>query len=248
MKLAQVHLQQAYLLHSRPYRDSSLLVNLLSEEFGHISAVVYVGKGKSSAKKGQLQPFARLTVELKGKHTLKTLSRIEFAQKSLTLQGHHLYSGFYLNELMVRLLPENIPCESLFTLYHQTLNKLSQADAIEPLLRRFEMTLLQELGLSLDFSVLSVPRTEPTVAEEIQFAKAMVDKWHYIPEEGFIPAQIGIQYPLYDGEHLRQIGCDNFHAKDILLTCKLLMRQVLQMYLGNKPLHSRKLFNRKISL
>ena len=106
MKTREIQLHRAYLLHSRPFRDSSLLVNLLSEEHGHVSAIVYVGNSKKSNKKGLLQPFACLQIELKGQGDLKTLSRLEHAEKSINLTSHHLYSGFYLNELMVRLLPE----------------------------------------------------------------------------------------------------------------------------------------------
>ncbi len=238
------------MLHSRPYRDSSVLVDLLSEEHGHVSAIAYVGKGKKSNKKGLLQPFSCLDVELKGQHDLKTLSQVQQAQKSLPLSGHHLFSGFYMNELMVRLLPENIPCEMLFYLYQTSIQALNEQQEIEPILRRFEMRLLEELGLSLDFSVLEHdPSCLANMIEDVEHGDyehpniaTINGKWQFIPQYGFVAAQIGVNYPHYDQDDLQKIANDDLTDKKALLTFKRLMRQVLQVYLGNKPLHSRKLF------
>ncbi|TRX54526.1 DNA repair protein RecO [Thalassomonas sp. M1454] len=263
-RIKEVVLHQAYLLHSRPYRDSSLLVDLLSEEHGHVSAVVYVGKSKKSNKKGLLQPFSSLQVELKGQNDLKTLSQIEPMQKSLQLSSKYLYSGFYLNELMVRLLPENIPCPQLFQLYQTSIQALAQQQSIEPVLRRFELSLLEELGMSLDFSTLEQDadssEADQTLADDGQYLLANPQDsntfrinepkpvyWHFIPEQGFIRADGTLNFPSYKQLHLQQIGHGNFSDANVLLTCKQLMRQVLQLYLGNKPLNSRKLFFNRLA-
>ena len=262
----EVELHRAYLLHSRPYRDSSLLVDLLSEEHGHVSAVVYVGKSKKSNKKGLLQPFSSLQIELKGQSDLKTLSQIEPAQKSLQLSSKFLYSGFYLNELMVRLLPENIPCPDLFQLYQTSIYALSLQQSIEPVLRRFELSLLEELGMSIDFSSIdespleSDDETSPPDFDDGQYFMANQQDsntfrinepkpvyWHFIPEQGFIRADGTVNFPSYKQLHLQQIGHGNFSDANVLLTCKQLMRQVLQLYLGNKPLNSRKLFFNRLA-
>ena len=244
---SELNLQKAYLLHSRPYRDNRLLVNLLTEENGHVSAVVYVGKGgskgKSANKKGLLQPFAKLDVELKGNGALKNLSKVENAEKSLPLESDYLFSGFYLNELMVRLLPENIELESLFEFYQTSINQLANKDQIEPILRQFELTLLTELGLSLDFSILDLQQNQNPNNYDIR--EPHFDCHYYLPEQGFVLANFAGKTPAYNTEHLRMIGDGNFHQADVLLTFKRLMRQVLQGYLGNKPLNSRKLFSNK---
>lgn len=234
-----INLQQAYLLHSRPYRDNSMLVNLLTEQNGHVSAVVYIGKGKKSNKKGLLQPFANLQVEIKGNNDLKSLSRIEHAEKSMQLSGNYLFSAFYLNELMVRLLPENIPLENLFSLYQESLTQLLAQNSLEPLLRRFEMNLLFELGLSLDFSELA---TKPLDVNE-----PYCEDVYFIQEQGFVNADYQCNLPSYKREHLITIGDGILEQADVLLTCKRLMRQVLKSYLGNKPLNSRKLFINKLA-
>ena len=224
-----VELQQAFVLHSRPFRDQSILVNLLTENNGHVSAVVYVGSSKKSNKKGLLQPFSCLNVDIQGRNDLKNLSYVELAQKSISLAGNHLFSGFYINELMVRLLPENIALEQLFSLYKQSLSELENKSDIEPILRKFEMCLLQELGLSLDFS-------------EINEATATESLYCYLPEQGFVLAEFANNSPTYNGQHLIDIGYGKLLNRDVLLTSKRLMRQVLKSYLGNAPLHSRKLF------
>ena len=224
-----VELQQAFVLHSRPFRDQSILVNLLTENNGHVSAVVYVGSSKKSNKKGLLQPFSCLNVDIQGRNDLKNLSYVELAQKSISLAGNHLFSGFYINELMVRLLPENIALEQLFSLYKQSLSELENKLDIEPILRKFEMCLLQELGLSLDFSEIN----EATATESLNC---------YLPEQGFVLAEFANNSPTYNGQHLIDIGYGKLLNRDVLLTSKRLMRQVLKSYLGNAPLHSRKLF------
>lgn len=256
-KTRQIELHRAYLLHSRPYRDSSVLLDFISEVYGHVSAIAYVGKGKKSNKKGLLQPFSCLEIELKGQSSLKTLSQVQQAEKSLPLKGHYLFSGFYINELLVRLLPENIPCELLFHLYQLSIRQLNQQENIEPILRRFEMSLLEELGVSLDFSVLdnenledeeqAIHSTDLSINEmdaytNLYKANKASSKWQFIPEFGFVKAQIGVNYPQYDFTDLKKIAANELVEPHVLYTFKRLMRQVMQRYLGNKPLHSRKLF------
>ncbi|TKB46176.1 DNA repair protein RecO [Thalassotalea mangrovi] len=226
-------LQTVYLLHSRPYRENSLLLNLLSAELGHISAVAYAGSSRKNSKKAQLQPFSVLEVQLKVSGSMYTLSQIESATLPLPLSRQFLYSGFYLNELCVRLLPQNISCDPLFEQYHQALQQLNNQQSIEPILRKFEFSLLEELGLGIDFSVLE---TEPGVAErDSQY-------WYYLPEQGLIPADYQLQADKFCYQHLIAIRDGKLQQSDVLLTCKALMRQVFKPLLGNRPLQSRKLF------
>lgn len=251
--IREIQLQRAYLLHSRPYRDQSLLVNLLTEQLGHVSAVVYIGKSKKSNKKGLLQPFASLLIELKGQGDLKTLSRLEHADKSLQLSGNFLFSGFYLNELMVRLLPENIGLDSLFSLYEQSLDNLLNQHKLESTLRQFEFRLLQEIGFSLDFSNIEeskgqyqITPNDANAFDQID-ANSSVDEYYYIAGKGFVEANYPLNSPRYLRQHLIAIGDGNLQQADVLFTCKRLMRQVLKSYLGSKPLNSRKLFSNRFA-
>ncbi|TLU59913.1 DNA repair protein RecO [Thalassotalea litorea] len=229
----ELALQTVYLLHSRPYRENSLLLNLLSKDLGHISAVAYAGSSRKNSKRAQLQPFSTLQVQLKGKGSLLTLTQIEKAQLPLPLSRQFLYSGFYLNELCVRLLPQNISCETLFAHYHHALTQLEQQISIEPILRSFEFALLEELGLGIDFSVLD---------EDSQVQESSPDYWYYLPEQGLVSADYERSINKFDRRHLLAIRDGNLQDPDVLLTCKSLMRQVFKPLLGSRPLQSRKLF------
>ncbi|MEW6991415.1 DNA repair protein RecO [Colwelliaceae bacterium 6441] len=223
--------QNAYLLHSRPFRDNQIIAEFITEFNGKISALVYVSSSAlKSKKKALLQPFTPLTIVLKGQNNLKILNRIEVNGKSFLLMSEHLYSGFYLNELQNRLLAEHIPYERLYILYQQSLIELSQQRPIEPILRQFENTLLEELGLTIDYSIV-YEQNEP--------------QFYYIPEQGFIAATSDISQPLYPKEHLLAINDENFCQAEVALTYKRLMRQIINHLLGGKPLNSRQLFKKR---
>jgi DNA repair protein RecO (recombination protein O) len=243
--------QYAFVLHTRPYRDNQLMVDLLTEHDGKVSALVYVGQSKRSIKKGLLQPFLPLKVILKGNSHLKNIHAIDSCGKSYRLIKNSLFSAFYVNELLIRLLTEHIPCHALYIQYQKTVSALAnEQEAIAPQLRVFEAALLAELGVSFDFS--------PVVEYQ-------VSRFRYIVEEGFVPvfdtnsAVDTLQTKTYnnisfDAEHLRAIAnnqLDDLSTSRSKLTVeeehtfKLLMRQVINNLLGNKPLNSRKLFMSK---
>lgn len=219
--------QAAFVLHTRPYREHQVIIDLLTERDGKVSAITYLGKSGKSNKKGLLQPFLPLTVLLKGKAQLKNLSRVESLRKSYALNGNYLFSGFYLNELIVRLLGDDIECENLFSLYQNSLLALAEQQPIEIVLRRFEQQLLEELGLCLDFS----PVYETNYAQ-----------YYYVEEEGFVPAFKPYTSAYYAQDALKAIHENRLDNPHILKSYKILMRQVLGLLLGSKPLNSRKLF------
>ncbi len=229
--------QQAFLLHCRPYQDHNYLVDLLTEHDGKVTAVAYIGRSAKTNKKAFLQPFRPLTVFLKGRSTLKNLSLVESAGKSLALDGHYLYSGFYLNELLMRLLSEHIPCPVLFQRYRDSLQALVQAQPLEFTLRQFELALLDELGISFDFS--------PLYQTSHHYC-------YFTTEQGFClvssPQQVPNNHPCFLVEQLIAIAQQRLDCPKVMLTYKLLMRQVINHLLGNKPLNSRKFFKREMKL
>ncbi|MDN3652120.1 DNA repair protein RecO [Thalassotalea ponticola] len=255
MGFRQGKLQHAYLLHSRPYRDNSRLLNVFTRDEGHISVIAYSSSKGKNNKAGFLQPFAPLELELKGDGPLKILGQVEYAQKSLALKQQQLYSAFYINELLVRLLPENINADSLFATYAQTLHALNEGHPIEPTLRYFEIALLEELGQGLDFAVvdeLALQHTQSTIPDNAEDEFALKEPsamyfnqgeyyYHYRSEQGFILAE-NYREARYPGSHLQCIGELELTDANVLKTCKQLMRQLLNLQLGGKPLHSRRLF------
>ena len=222
--------QLAFVLHSRPYREKQVLVDLLTENDGKVAALSYVGHSTKSSRKALLQPFLPVNVTLKGQYGLKNLARVEPAGKSILLKQNALFSAFYLNELLVKLLPENISCIELFQQYHSSLTDLLAANKLEITLRQFEVTLLAELGVSFDFSLVF----EHTASG-----------FYYLPEDGFIPAYTVLKQACYDRTHLQAIAQQDFSNTATLVTFKALMRQVINHLLGGVPLHSRKLFSKK---
>tara|TARA_B110000467_G_C18304878_1_gene473958 strand:- start:883 stop:1581 length:699 start_codon:yes stop_codon:yes gene_type:complete len=228
--------QNAFVLHSRPYRENQLLVDLLTERDGKVSALVFVGQSKRSIKKSMLQPFFPVEVTLKDNRKIKVITEIESRGKSLPLVKFSLYSAFYVNELIIRLLTEDISCLPLFEQYQLTITALSQGQDIAPQLRNFELALLDELGLSFDFN----PIFEHTAK---QFC--------YQAEQGFTPIS-GLENSqnYFNSIHLKAIAQHIDNGVDLTLkeaenTFKLLMRQIINQLLGNKPLNSRKLFINK---
>ncbi len=234
--------ERAFVLHTRSFQENQLLVELLTENSGKVSALVYVGQSKRSIKKGMLQPFLPLRLTFKGQDTgLKRITSVEASTKSYALSKNSLYSAFYINELLVRLLNNEIMCESLFADYQSTLSSLSQDLPIAPQLRRFELSLLDELGLSFDFS--------PVFDENSDSGAG----FYYLAEQGFMPAYKfavnNITTPYFNTQHLQAIAKHVHHDKLLLntqaeQTFKLLMRDVINHLLDGKPLNSRKLFKK----
>ena len=235
--------QRAFVLHTRPFQENQQLVELLTQEQGKISALVYVGQSKRSIKKGMIQPFLPIKIMLKENNaSLKRITQIDALASAYLLTKDHLYSGFYVNELLMRLLNSDIVCESLFNQYQTTLSALAKQASIAPQLRQFELSLLEELGLSFDFSPIYNENSNKVAG------------FYYIAEQGFVPAYHyainTIKTPWFNSQHLYLIA-ESISNNTILIekeaeqTFKLLMRSVFNHLLDGKPLNSRKLFKSK---
>src|SRR3989344_2269062 len=139
----RVLLEPAFVLHTRPYRNTSLLVELFTERHGLVSVVARSARGPTSRYKGGLQPFSPLLVDWIGRSELKTLGNVEFSSCPSRLGGDALLCAFYLNELLLRLLHHEDAHPVLYATYQETLSILPQADKREVQLRYFELTLLE---------------------------------------------------------------------------------------------------------
>lgn len=230
--------QQAFVLHSRPYRENQLLVDLLTEDNGKVAGLIYVGQSKRSIKKGLLQPFLPLYVTLKDLGALKKIATVEAKAKSYPLNKNYLYSGFYLNELLIRLLNDGVPCASLFLQYQNSLTLLAQEHSIAPTLREFELGLLDELGLSFDFEPIYM---DEAFCFSYQAEQGFVPIYQKLSESGVVTKGYFLtQHLQVIAEHIGKQNLSNLPSVDY--TFKRLMRTVLNQLLGHKPLNSRKLF------
>jgi len=227
---ARVVLQPAFVLHSRPYRDTSLLVELLTVEHGRLTVIARGVRSQRSRSHGLLAPFSPLLVSFSGKTDLQALQQVEANGLSYNLGGNVLLSGFYLNELLMRLLQRHEPHPNIYQAYQHTLTVLAGTTQLEPALRLFEKYLLVDLGygLQLDRTI----DNEPVLPSE---------KYVFEFGVGLKKAKSNDIYN-FPGQSLLALHVGTLITPDEIRDAKRLLRSVLAVLLGNKPLKSRELF------
>jgi len=221
--------EPAYVLHSRPYRETSAIVDLLTRRFGRISAVA---RGIRGARRGAgpPRPFGCLSVACSGRTQLLTLNAFDpLTHRWLT--GEALYAGLYLNELLLRLLRDDDAHPVLFDGYERTLDALT-VDA-EPALRRFERLLLKECGYEITFDYDA--DTGAAIDAE--------SNYRFVPDVGFQAVDEAVdQRHVFAGATLYAIDRDDYVAEDVRRAAKQIMRRALAPHLGDRPIGSRALY------
>ncbi|MCP9338288.1 DNA repair protein RecO [Stutzerimonas xanthomarina] len=218
--------QTAFVLHSRPYRESSALVDFFTPE-GRLRAVLRGARGKAGTL---ARPFVPLEVEFRGRGELKNVGRLDSAGQAYWLDGNALFSGMYLNELLIRLLPAEDAHPVMFDHYAASLPALAAKRPLEPILRSFEWRLLTELGygFALDTDIAGQPI-------------AGAGLYRLLPDTGLEP--VGQFQPgLFNGAELLAMAEADWNVPGALAAAKRLMRQALAPHLGGRPLVSRELF------
>lgn len=223
--------QRCFVLNRRPYSESSLILDVFSEEYGRLTLMAKGARGKRSQLKGALQPFTPLLLKWSGNSTMKTLRQAESISLGLPLSGISLYSAMYVNELVGRVLASDVPSPALFHDYLFALTELAQSDNPEPALRRFELALLSSLGYGVDF--LHCAGTGEPITPTMTY--------RYREQKGFI-ASVRRDNLTFYGDELIAISERRFTTKNQLQAAKRFTRIALKPYLGGKPLKSRELF------
>lgn len=229
----KIDFQHAYVLHARPYQESSLLLELLTPDYGRIGAIAKGAQRPKSKFRGLLQPFTPLVISCTGKGELLTLTEVDAESISHVLPASRLIIGFYVNELLLRLLKRWDPHEALFWHYKETLSQLGHVHCEQKTLRLFEKNLLKELGYGLPLTcVLGENRTIQAEAE-----------YFFDPLQGPLLAETqGIKsYRLIKGSSLLSLAQEKLDNPRALLDAKRIMREALSIHLGSKPLESRRL-------
>lgn len=216
----------AFVLHSRPYKESSALVDFLTPQ-GRLRAVLRGARGKAGSL---ARPFVPLDVEFRGRNELKTVARLEGAGTPLWLSGETLFSALYLNELLIRLLPVEDAHPALFDFYALTLAALASGRPLQPLLRAFEWRLLDELGYG--FALDRDRQGQPVEVGKL---------YRLLPDAG-LEAVTQLQPGVFQGAELLAMAEADWQAPGALAAAKRLMRQALAPHLGGRPLVSRELF------
>ena len=228
--------QRGFVLHRRAYSETSLLVDVFTEDTGRLSLLAKGARARRSAWKSVLQPFTPLLLRWSGKSGLKILTKAEPAAITLPLQQTALYSGFYVNELICRVLEQETAQPQLFQDYLRCLTELAGTPlAVEPVLRRFEFQLLQSLGYGVDF--LHCAGSGQPIDENMTY--------RYREEQGFMASLIKDNLTFY-GRDLLAFEQRRLADTTVLQAAKRFTRLALKPYLGSKPLKSRELFSQHI--
>lgn len=228
----RITLEPAFILHSRPYSNTSLIVDLLTQNHGRQSALARSARGVKSRYKGQLQSFTPMLVSFSGRKELKSLGQVELNGMPFHLQGNALMCGFYLNELIVRLLEREDPYPSVFEDYQHALLALTQSKNLSVILRCFEKRFLQALGYGIPLYYEA--QTHALIQSDLQY--------QYIPMRGFLRCEVAAEgVLLMRGDSIIALAQECFTQEYQLQEAKRLMRFVLQRHLGAKPLKSREL-------
>lgn len=224
-------LERGFVLHSRPYRETSLLLDVFGERSGRVALVAHGVRTLRSPLKGSLQPFTPLFLRWRGQSGLRALTHAEPIGLSLPMPRSALFSALYLNELLERVLPYDIPQTPLFLEYVQALRTLASDPLLEPPLRCFELALLEYLGYGVNF------RCCAATGDPIESSMT----YEYRSQQGFV-ASVRSSQSLFTGEQILAMANRRFSNTAQLQGAKRFTRQALKPYLGARPLKSRELF------
>ena len=227
----KVDAQPAYVLHSYPFRETSLIVEVFSRDYGRVALLARGARRPRSAIRGLLMAFQPLELGWAGKGEVQTLMKAEWQGGQPLLGGKALFCAYYLNELLMHLLPREDAHEHLFSVYADTLRRFAER-LHESDLRRFERALLQELGYGL------------TLAHDARGALIDPDgDYAYEIERGPVRlARPGNSALSVSGKTLVDLANEDFSDPRSLQESKQLMRALIAHYTGGKELESRKIF------
>ena len=235
----RVESEPGFILHTIPYRETSLLVDIFTLNYGRLRCVA---KGfRKPNKKGiakTLFPYTEHHFQWQGRGELKTLTQADPIQAPVFLKQESLFVGLYINELLYKLLHQNDPHQSLYEFYRQLMTQQSTSEIQQPVLRRFEMLLLEELGYGLVLD--SEAETGQAVSSEHLYC--------YIPDQGLklIQDQTADNLHAFSGADIMALCQGQLEQQSVLRAAKKLTRQVIDFYLDGKELNSRELYRQHL--
>ena len=235
--------ERAYVLHAQPYRETSLLLEAFCRSHGRVAMVARGARRPRSLLRSVLLAFQPVSLAWFGKAEVRTLANAEWLGGVPLLQGEALLCGYYLNELMVKLLPREDSHELLFDAYQRAVGALARGEPSSPVLRGFEKALLSELGYAITL------RCDGAGGRELDPQASYV----YDPERGPLEvSRIGrtlmAAEPILRGQTLLDIARDDYKDPQTLAEAKLLMRALINHRLDYQPLSSRRVFRELLEL
>ena len=215
----------AWILHRRPFKETSAICELFTEDLGRISAIL--PNYKSKKKRTLMSPFQPLWIQLQGQGELKKIKQIESHLSLPQLMGHRNFCGLYLNELLLKSLPKGESVPQIFAAYQDSLKQLSDISINqEIILRNFELILLDALGYGLPFEQL-----DATTA----------DLFIFCTENGFVPCQRHQEFS-FTKASLNAIKNRAWHMPGVLKSARILMRLAMPAAIHHKTIQCRQLW------
>ena len=230
----KVFLEPAFVLHSRPYQETSLIIDFFTKSFGRLNAVAKGAKRPKSPLRSVLTPACKLIVSITGKGELKNLSSVEIVEHFHLSDGNSLNSIIYVNELISKATEKEDPHENIFLEYEILLRNLianKGNEQLEKHLRNFELNLLQEMGYGIDLT--REAETNKRIDSDTRY--------HFDPEKGFSSIKENDTSQIsFLGKDLIDFEQGQFEKKTARDASKIIMRSALDYHLGNKTLNIRK--------
>jgi len=222
--------EPGYVLHTYPYKETSLIVESFTRRFGRVALLARGARRPRSAMRGVLLAFHPLRLGWSGSAELANLISAEWSGALRPLAGRGLMCGFYLNELLLRLLPREDPHEALFDVYGQSLEQLTGGLAHASVLRSFEKRLLGELGYA------------PLLERDAE-SGAPIDperRYAYEPDRGPMPVK-GVHSSdlVVTGRTLLDVAADDYGRPETRDEARELMRALIGQRLHGQVLHTR---------
>jgi DNA repair protein RecO (recombination protein O) len=222
--------EPAWLLHHRPFRDSSQILDILSLDQGRLAVVAKGSRGAKSKLRGILRPFLPLQLSWFIRSDLGTLTGAEMNGAPLSLSGDALLSGYYVNELILKLLHRHDPQPEIFAAYSRTIERLAGGKEVAAYLRQFEIELLRILGYALNLDH-DTETTEPLRPQQ---------QYEYRVEQGLVPVSDRDGPMVFRGAEIDAIRNQQFADPAVLKNAGSLLRNVIAYHLDGKELKSRK--------
>ncbi|MCC5795550.1 MAG: DNA repair protein RecO [Chromatiales bacterium] len=230
-RAGSIALEPAYLLHARPWRETSQLCEVLSQRHGRLGLLAKGARGARSRWRGLLRPFQPLRLSWTGRGSLPVLTAAEPSAYLQLPAGEPLFAMFYLNELLMNFLSRGDPHPDLFAHYGGALASLAGGQPVEPALRSFELVLLEEAGygLNLRHDVVSERPLEPGLS------------YRYLPERGPVATDRDAAGDklVFSGAELLGIAAGDLGSGENLRAARRLLRSLLDHHLGGRPLKTR---------
>ena len=225
----EVLLEPGYVLHQRPYRNTSLIIDCLTARYGRQSLVAQGARRSGSRQAAVLQPFHRVRLSWVRRGELGRLTHVEADAGILKITGDTLLAAFYLNELLLRLVPRGDQNDQILSCYSSCLDRLAETQSAARALRLFELELLEALGYRVDLE------------QDFRTGEPIEPDGNYSFEHecGLTACTAHPTMETFSGNHLVSLREHRLDDSGSLGAAKRLLGGILRFHLGERPLRTR---------